>query len=576
MSENGPPETATATLDAPEPGRRTLTAQLPAAPAARAMIVGDDAAAEAGQLTQSAFLAQLREAVTATASDVLGPTWSASTCADIPRLFAHYAALDPQACDRLMRRYAGLATPSSALEYLAPICGRISGAIARWGRGAELSWELGGSGLPAALEGGGAAAPASAPAPASTPAASVQLKRTTGAADATGAGISLDDLGPGARLDGCTAARMGAAFGGERFDDVSIHTGPEAGRTARALGADAMALGSHIAFASGGYEPGTPAGDGLIAHELAHVMQQRGGEPLAQRRAAQVEPGDAPHERDADDVADAVVARLHPDPAAPIADTGAPIRPALTTGLGVRRGNKPDKPAAAKEAPARRVVELVEPTAEEKREAITDACKTLMPTALRLVKGKYKDRFKYWQDSDIQSDYSMREGIQLACTDDAGEGTIGALVRHRMCATAEAARDAILAEFDRLHPQHAPRELVIATPESAKLAGFKARYYDKDYTGQAALIAAIIKAGAEYAPSSYSRDRVDDVVGEFAARPVPDLTAEEILADKTGDYYRAVVGAYNAALDRTSGAKGMGTQLGNATGAHYSGMMKFQ
>jgi hypothetical protein len=33
--------------------------------------------------------------------------------------------------------------------------------------------------------------------------------------------------------------------------------------------------------------------------------------------------------------------------------------------------------------------------------------------------------------------------------------------------------------------------------------------------------------------------------------------------------------AYHRRLDQTSGAKGMGTQLGNATGAHYSGVMKF-
>src|SRR5207248_5337577 len=35
-------------------------------------------------------------------------------------------------------------------------------------------------------------------------------------------------------------------------------------------------VGPHIAFGKGEFKPGTPAGDALLAHELAHVSQQRG------------------------------------------------------------------------------------------------------------------------------------------------------------------------------------------------------------------------------------------------------------------------------------------------------------
>src|SRR5918995_2142348 len=39
----------------------------------------------------------------------------------------------------------------------------------------------------------------------------------------------------------------------------------------------ALTQGSDVHFAPGAYQPGTPGGDHLIAHELAHVAQQRRG-----------------------------------------------------------------------------------------------------------------------------------------------------------------------------------------------------------------------------------------------------------------------------------------------------------
>lgn len=69
---------------------------------------------------------------------------------------------------------------------------------------------------------------------------------------------------------------------GEDFANVRVHTGTEAGAFAGAMGAKAVTSGEDIAFAAGRYRPGTPAGRELIAHELAHVAQQReGGTPGA-------------------------------------------------------------------------------------------------------------------------------------------------------------------------------------------------------------------------------------------------------------------------------------------------------
>jgi hypothetical protein len=62
---------------------------------------------------------------------------------------------------------------------------------------------------------------------------------------------------------------------GQDFRDVRIHTGPEAVRTAQALNAQAYTVGQDVMFGSGQYAPGTAEGKKLLAHELAHTVQQR-------------------------------------------------------------------------------------------------------------------------------------------------------------------------------------------------------------------------------------------------------------------------------------------------------------
>src|SRR5262249_44025727 len=85
------------------------------------------------------------------------------------------------------------------------------------------------------------------------------------------------DLGPERRLEGSTQSRMESALGHE-FGAVRIHSGPEAASAASDVSAKAFTIGDHIAFGHGEYRPGRPDGDALLAHELAHVAQQRGGD----------------------------------------------------------------------------------------------------------------------------------------------------------------------------------------------------------------------------------------------------------------------------------------------------------
>lgn len=93
----------------------------------------------------------------------------------------------------------------------------------------------------------------------------------------------INRLGVGIELDlptrGYFEQRMQADL-----SRVRIHSGLAAAREADRLAADAFTVGDHIAFAQGEYRPDTPAGQELIAHELAHVAQQQGGgDPIVLR-----------------------------------------------------------------------------------------------------------------------------------------------------------------------------------------------------------------------------------------------------------------------------------------------------
>jgi uncharacterized protein DUF4157 len=78
----------------------------------------------------------------------------------------------------------------------------------------------------------------------------------------------------GQLLDPDTRAHFEPRYGHD-FSRVRVHTDQQADDTARAMHAVAYTVGSQIAFAEGRYQPGTAAGRRLLAHELAHVAQQR-------------------------------------------------------------------------------------------------------------------------------------------------------------------------------------------------------------------------------------------------------------------------------------------------------------
>jgi hypothetical protein len=106
---------------------------------------------------------------------------------------------------------------------------------------------------------------------------------------------SHDGGGP---LPGGLRRELEPALGAD-LSSVRVHTGTASASAADALQAKAYAVGQDIHFGAGAYDPSSQSGKHLIAHEVAHTVQQ-GGAPAGVQRAATVSsPGDAA-ERQAD------------------------------------------------------------------------------------------------------------------------------------------------------------------------------------------------------------------------------------------------------------------------------------
>jgi hypothetical protein len=112
----------------------------------------------------------------------------------------------------------------------------------------------------------------------------------------------------GQALDNQVGPKMSQAFRTD-FGDVRLHTDVRADRLSRALNAYAFTTGRDVFFRGGMYQPGSSSGGKLLAHELTHVVQQRGG--VVQGKLTVGRPDDA-YEQEADQVADQVA--RSPDP----------------------------------------------------------------------------------------------------------------------------------------------------------------------------------------------------------------------------------------------------------------------
>lgn len=112
---------------------------------------------------------------------------------------------------------------------------------------------------------------------------------------------------PGQPLDAATRAFMEPRFGHD-FSGVRVHTDAKAAESARAVNALAYTVGQSIVFGARQHTPHTNAGKKLMAHELAHVVQQGCTLSVAARVSI---PGDA-SEREADQFANSIAVTQSP------------------------------------------------------------------------------------------------------------------------------------------------------------------------------------------------------------------------------------------------------------------------
>lgn len=79
----------------------------------------------------------------------------------------------------------------------------------------------------------------------------------------------------GQKMSTAIRGEMEAGFGAD-FNHVRIHQDTEAANMSASIGAQAFTHGNDIYFNKGKYNPNSPKGKHLLAHELTHTIQQKG------------------------------------------------------------------------------------------------------------------------------------------------------------------------------------------------------------------------------------------------------------------------------------------------------------
>jgi hypothetical protein len=230
------------------------------------VIVSDSATSvDSGQMRKEDFLATLRQRVEAAVDEALADIGrSTADCPYIDYWFAFYAMQDPERIERTARRYAPEAAGVQTARELIDL-------IVRHARRAADIWVATGritgvpGGIPIEPFEGRSAARASRILRKAGP-------RSPGPTDDPD--MVRSQLYGGRPLEANVRARMERAFGGS-FADVRVHDDANAATLSSSLGARAFTVATDVAFGTAEYRPGTIVGDALIAHELAHVLQQR-------------------------------------------------------------------------------------------------------------------------------------------------------------------------------------------------------------------------------------------------------------------------------------------------------------
>jgi hypothetical protein len=293
---------------------------------ATTLLVEDDADVAPGQMRKSEFMAALRAEVCRAIDGALSRTGRDSNgCPYVDYWFGFYETRSAAQAERSLRRYASdVRGATAAADYIPAVTARIRRSAEAFAATGEMT------GVPddmptGAMVGGGVLASFGG----------MFFKARPGGAGEANPHSVRSELGRGESLPGAVRTRMESAFGAS-FSHVRLHTDARSARISDRLNARAFAVGDHVAFGAGEFRPGTLVGDALIAHELAHVVQQ-GRAAEADRLVRAGGHTDRAMELDADGSAAGVVRSLWAPEQMPPADAGRPSLPRLGSGLRLQR-----------------------------------------------------------------------------------------------------------------------------------------------------------------------------------------------------------------------------------------------
>jgi hypothetical protein len=196
----------------------------------------------------------------------------------------------------------------------------------------------------------------------------------------------------GMPLDPHTRADMEARFG-ESFADVRVRNDAQAHRSAASLDAKAYTIGNEITFSAGRYAPHASEGKRLLAHELAHVVQQRRGgatPPFA---------SDAPHEAAADHAA------------AQVAGGVSSVQVSGATGVGIACDLEDDKKNSSSREPQFAPEDMMRAFDPTPRYWLTHAPDLESKSALQLR--DEANQIEEWRQRQISCDADMDRLIEV-------------------------------------------------------------------------------------------------------------------------------------------------------------------
>ena len=274
------------------------------------LICEDELAEAEGLVGKSEFLEVLEQSVRAKLRESFeGTGFTEKDCPWLKHLFRHYGRRSAKYLEHSIHKYLPSSRQAESIEgYIIPLQEKVERAIAAWLKTGQIT-----------------EVPAEIPR---------SLMRVAG----QDAANQRARMGKGIELDSSTKSKMEGAFGAN-VGDVKVHTESEGSAFAEELDAQAATIGKDIAFGAGKYKPGTPEGDALIAHELAHVMQQQGSAETGEMGSGA---DYSAMEEDAEGATRGVLGRLWGGMKSSFSNLKANAWPRLKSGLQVQRCAKND------------------------------------------------------------------------------------------------------------------------------------------------------------------------------------------------------------------------------------------